>query len=773
MQPLRNVVFAACAVCFCLPVTVDAKVVGDIVRVGFPSVGGIHQGRDLVRAGAWTPIVVDVGIEGQPSLEGWLRIATPDKDGDLGIDRQRVQLLAEQGNSRRYTLYTLAGHQSDVAVELINDDNNRLEVETRGVGSWHITPAMTAATLHDNDYLVLSVSSETVGKVVELQDPSNDEVSRPVFVAHIAPRELPSLWIGLEGVDAIVWDDAVPEDLTPAQMNALIEWTRQGGTLVVSSVKSAIELAKSPLAEILPVTLDETTTVTSLPNTQGLMSLQDDYSFSSPVPVVLCTLNDGAVAVEEDQIGEEIVPIVSRGLLGTGRVVFIAAQLRQLFRDEEANVQRFFIRTLELRYPKENAGVQPKVLFSEIDKWVGFSQVGALYLALALVFVAGYVLLATFGSWAFLKQKQWTKHSWSTFAVLALSCCFLSIIGVQSVRGVGRKLLQLSVVDGEIGTSAAQATTFYGVKTSVFGTLDFWLPQDYPREDDPENLRCMIKPLPAVVTLSSSPRSFIDPARYQLRPAQAEILDVPIRGTVKQFEGRWSGHLSGRVLADVHIVPGGGVSQADMVVSVNSKITNQLGVDVDHGYLVYGTKGIFQGGGWEDIGSSRPDDTYVIPLGPIADGETIMPGQTAYLDKNGVQLAFGDWSDKWGLDDVLEKLSKQWSFTGGTISGMPSGWSSVSRLETSLFVASFMEEYYPKLNTNNYGQFNQILFSLAHCRQMEIGGLVDRENALLILVTSSPGPSPLCVKSGDEYERMEPTEAYTMYRFRIPVNRQK
>lgn len=760
-------------VCCFLFSTAEARVVGDIVRVGFPSVGGIHQGRDLVRDGSWVPIVVDLSIEGQASLEGWLRLSTRDKDGDLCVDRQRVQLLAEQSSARRYTLYTLATHQANVAVELINDNNSRIEIETRGVASWRVTPTVSPATLHDNDYLVLSVSSVTAGKVVRLQEPSEDEVSRPVYVAHVAPNELPSLWIGLEAVDAIVWDDADPADLTPAQMNALTEWTRQGGTLVVSTTERAIELFKSPLAEMLPVRLLDVTSATSLPRTQQLMSLQNDYSFAAPVPVVNCRLKDDAIAVAEDQVADEIVPIVSRRLFGKGRVVFVAAQMRQLFRDEDANVRRFFIRTLELRSRKSDSSLQSKVLFSEIDKWAGFSQVGALYLAIALVFVAGYVLVATFGSWAFLKQRQWTRHSWTAFGVLGLACCFLSVVGVQSVRGVGRKLLQLSVVDGEIGSSAVQATSYFGLKTSVFGSLDVWLPQDYPREDDPTQLKCMLKPLPAIVTLSNSPRSFIDPARYQLRPARAEILGVPIRGTVKQFEGRWSGHLSGRMLADVRIVSGESGSHADLRVSAGSQLTNQLGVDIDHGYLVYSASDVFQSGRWEDTGHLRPEEIYVIPIGPIGDGQSVMPGQIAYLDTSGVDMPFKEWRKKWNLKTVLERLAKQWGLTGGALTGLPQGWQPVSKLEMSLFVAGFVEEYHPELRHNAFGQLTESLFSLAHCRQMELGGLVDQDHALLIAVTNAPGPSPLCVRSGDEYERLEPTEAYTMYRLRIPLNRGK
>ncbi len=752
--------------CFCANVA-EAKVIAEIVRVGFPSVGGIHQGRDLARSGAWTPIEVDLRIEGQPSLEGWLRLSAADKDGDLCVDRQRVQLLAEQTNTRRYTLYTLAGHQANFTIELIDDNNNRIQVETRGAASWEIEPAMRPETLHDNDYLVLSVSSETAGKIVDLQDISDIQTSRPVLVAHMAPFDLPTLWLGLEAVDAIVWDDADPADLSIPQTKALIEWTRQGGTLVISSTDRTVELTKSAFAELLPVRLGDVAVVDELPKTLRLMG--SSTSFPAPVPVVACTLKEGAVAVVSDPVNGVDVPIVSRHLFGRGRVSFVAAKMRQVFRDENANVKQFFIRVLELREEKSTGGGTMRVLFSEMDKWVGFSQVGALYLALALVFVAGYVLVSTFGSWAFLRQKKWTKHSWSTFAVLAGACCFLSVIGVQSVRGVGRKLLQLSVVDAQAGSSAAQATSYYGLKTSVFGKLDVWLPQDYPREDDPDLINCMLKPMPPIVTVTSSPKSFIDPARYSVKPSAARILDVPIRGTVKQFEGRWSGYLSGRVLADIRLEQGASESNADVRVAANSTITNNLGVDIDHAYLVYSASDTHNRNGWVPIPRLRSQDTYVIPIGRITEGETVMPAQTAYVDKSGVELAYKDWSRKLNLDDILQRLSKQWGLAGGALTGLPEGWRQISRLEAAMFLATMFEEYYPEQRTSGMGQFSEMLFSLAHCRQLEIGGLVDRNNALLIAVTDAPGPAPLCVGSGDDFERVEPTDAYTMYRIRIPV----
>lgn len=51
----------------------------------------------------------------------------------------------------------------------------------------------------------------------------------------------------------LLWDDLAPDRLTPAQTRAIADWIRFGGTLVVNGPEAAEAMARSSIADVLPV----------------------------------------------------------------------------------------------------------------------------------------------------------------------------------------------------------------------------------------------------------------------------------------------------------------------------------------------------------------------------------------------------------------------------------------------------------------------------------------------------------------------------------------
>ncbi|MEE9297236.1 MAG: DUF4350 domain-containing protein [Phycisphaerae bacterium] len=759
-----------------LTVAARGAVVGEIVRVGFPSVGGPVEGRDLVRVGSWVPVVVDLNVEGQASFDGWVRTSQPDKDGDRCYDMQKIQLMADTGG-RRYTLYVVANPAGDrgrmAAVEVLDGDMKRVEMRSRGAKVWALTPVEPPEVVDANHFVVLSISSRTAGKVSLLQSPEYaSDFNKVIRVAHIAPDDLPTRWFGLDVVDAVVWDEADPTSLRPRQLDALLEWVRQGGLLVIAAGRTADTLAQSKsLASVLPVEIGAIETTVSLPKLRrNFLGLADQgESFSSPIPVVTCRTRRGATTVLAEQSESFSSTVIARHRVGRGRVVFVAASLGDVFRDG-GRVERFFKRVLEIRMPAPTAAVGEETrLFGEVDKWVGFTRVGSLYLVGAMVLAVVYVFSATIGLWRFLRRREQLQHSWSASALIALAASVLTVIGVQAVRGgVGKRLIQMSIVDAAEGESTAHATTYFGLKTSLFVSPDVWSPHDYPQVTEPTLSNCFLKPLPSSQGFGLD-RSYADPGRYQLAASRAELLRVPIRGTVKQFESRWSGTMPGRLRANIRLARGPGGSY-DLRVTPDSVIVNELGVDLYRSFLIYSAQDVFLPGSVVET-VNRADKMYIFAIPALADGATLQPAQLFYRDQADDELEYDDWKDANALDEFLQRCSRM--FQTINLRGFAQGQGPVGDLkshEAMVMLASLLAEYAAPMDTGGFTARFNVSFAADGLRHLDLSHFVDRRHALFVGFSKAPGPVRLCTRSGgDDYEPVVPVEALTVYRVLIPV----
>jgi hypothetical protein len=77
-------------------------------------------------------------------------------------------------------------------------------------------------------------------------------MSNALRVARVTPATLPDTWLGYNALDAMIWSDPRPDQLSGAQAEALRRWVLEGGHLVVAVDEQWQALAKSPLAPLLP-----------------------------------------------------------------------------------------------------------------------------------------------------------------------------------------------------------------------------------------------------------------------------------------------------------------------------------------------------------------------------------------------------------------------------------------------------------------------------------------------------------------------------------------
>lgn len=762
----------------------------NVTHVGFPAVN--EQG-DVYRVGDWVPIIVDLSLVGMPSFDGTIRTAQLDSDGDEASDTVELHLRSETGGTQRVFLYTIpnpAYENRGFSVEVRDTDGNLVQVVANGELTYRARPDedRTVRITHD-DLLILSISRGTLGRVSDLVDPQNRATfRRQLYVAHTSPENLPELSIGLEMADYIVWDNAKPEDLTQKQLQALLLWVRQGGTLLIGASRTAGSLRLSePLRNVLPVDIGDLTTADNLLAVRGMLLdpprvkteeaaphrnewLETPYP--SPIPVAQVSVRPGAFLIEREEALNS--DVLTRRFEGRGQVIFCAVALHDLF-SAPCEVSRFFRRLFYLiSASPDDQQVESVSLFNEIVGAVGFAASGSLYLLIAGLFSVLYVVIATFGLWGYLRRRGWENHSWTAFAAAGLLASTLSIFAVGAVRGIGDRLHQIAIVDAAADSREALATGYFGVKTPIDKEIDVWLPSDWQGALEPEASDNSIRPLPPGAGLNESQTRFADPAKYNLAPGSAVADDVRVRATLKRFEGRWQGTLGGDI--------GGAIRVRDREVLDGSSIANGLGFDLRDCLLLVPAidPGAVAGRSASDT-NFRDSHITAYELGTIAAGATIdVVTAATRFDRNGkkidppkLQALHGTWSS--AFRSLFEGF------------GAMQERSTLGQEQKALMLLSTIHEFNPAQHGGNMqAVFGPRTWSQDRMRQLDItdqltAGTPMRGDqpgapgaAVLIGFADDPGPMRLFIRGGErDFRVLEPEEDYSwsMWRVRIPIVR--
>lgn len=760
------------------PSLLRADVIVDVSHVGLPS----SQGRDIVRSGAWVPVVVDVSLDAQNAFNGTLRVTQTDNSGDRCYDSVEVHLLQSTGGMQRYYLYVPANtvyNQTSFEVELLDSDGEVVEVVSAGELTIRAKPPAPPMGISDDDVYILSVSTSAIGRISGLTETGRERVlARTIYLGHLNPMDLPEHWIGLDVADYIVWEDADPDDLTPSQLQALIEWVKQGGTLLVAAAQTAGAIAQSdPLSEILPVKLGEVFKTPPLRELRrsmlGFADEDQELSLAGEVTMVRATRRSGAIAVHEERVkrsdDETAEPInqhlISHWPVGRGRVIFCAMTLRDVFEDG-GSARDFFRRLFYFKLQSGAAFPNKRSVFNNVVASTLFSTSSSLYLMIAVLFSVAYVAIATFGSWAVLKSRGLRHHNWSAFSLVAIAASFISVIMVRTVQGIETKLHQVTIVDANAGETFGYATTFFGVKTASDSVLDLWLPSDHLMQSAPDKSRCYLKPTP-VGFESTQPLTFTDPSAYRLVPASAVVENVRIRSTLKRMMGRWEGPIRGTLRAQVSTYRDG----RNVFITDESYVINDLGVDLENCYLLQAGRDSYALG-QSDVFDVRDNQMFAFFLGDLpADGSRVSLAQRCYASNQTIEKAKvleekelrgrqGDWS---------RHFLSTFGFGGGSATAADLG-----REQEALLMLSTIGDFEPDQHGNarqmQWGGLQTI--SRDRLRHLDLKEQLQTNCVYLVGFAQDPGPVRLKSRRGDRaYKTMEPDErtSWTMYRIRIPI----
>lgn len=762
---------------------------GDIVSIGFEGRG--EDSRYVIRTGRWFPIVLQLTASGDQHFAGELRMERTDLDGDR-VFYTASPVTITSGELKRVWLYAVSQRTDPLGMITVDI------VDANGIRVNRIT-AVEPAPMPDEAMLVLDISEPRVKEIDALHSVRSnyDEFSaersnlRDMFVARLPASSLPDRWIGLEAAKIVFWDDPKTDKISDAQIQALVDWVYAGGQLIVGIGPSAGSVAGSRLAGILPFKgLGVTVESTMLPGFMSRFCNNEVLAFSSPIVVASAELADGATPLLFDAIGEKAAaPLMAMRPHGSGRVIAIAARMRDL---AGLGVRRDFWHELVEYYPLSPDYLKNEAerlasmygmigdratLYRQISEPVEFQYLAGLRVLMATLFVGAYILLSTIAAWVWLKNKQLTQLSWSVFAGFAVAACIISLGAVSLARGVLDSVHSVSFVDAGADSSEAVSRTYFGYKSARPRTVTVSLPSDGDGEG-------FIRPM------ASSPLGgdykYASPERYRSLPATAQLLDTPLRATLKQFEGMWRGDMGGRISGRIS------VDRQTGRVTSDSWLLNELDTPIRGGYLLYidprlnGRNGVPEKLAGPDprpyasayYGEPRVPaavNVLAVPIGVVQPGDRALQlGKKQYDDQ---ETAMNRWRVAAASSAEAVKrrpeLPTLWDLQNGD-------WMNAFRtslLRTSSFgdtasamlLASTRNLYLnndPPSGTDRKFDSVGVPLSTSGLMELDICHWLIRGQAVLLLLSDAPGPATLY--RGDR--ALEASQGITLYRVRFPIS---
>lgn len=782
----RIVVAAAALAAGALPALAQPAQ-GDIVGIGFEGRG--EDSRYLVRNGRWFPVVLQLTAVGDQHFAGELRMERADLDGDR-VYYTATPVTITSGELKRVWLYAVT-QRTDTS-GLITVDI----VDASGIRVNRII-ANEPAPIPDDVRLLVDISEPRVKDLDALSsaDITHEDFQaerrtlREMVVGRLPATNLPDRWIGLEAADVIIWDEPDTNAVTDAQLAALADWVACGGQLIVGVGPAAGRVAGSRLAALLPLAnLGATVETRALPGFLSRFAAAGAEAFAAPIVVASAEVADGAVPLLFDAIGAKAAaPLAAMRQHGSGRVIAVAARIRDL---AGVGVRREFWHELVEFYPlsqnfidneRERLSSMYGVMTDResLYRWViepvEFQYLAGLRMLLATLFVGAYILLSTIASWVWLRRRQMTHLSWSVFAAFALVGCVVSLGAVSVARGVLDSVHTVSFVDMAADSEASVSHTYFGYKSARPRSVTLSLPSE-----DASFVR------PMACSPVAADYKYASPERYRAIPTAAQLVDTPLRATLKQFEGVWRGDAGGRVSGRLS------ASRVTGQLTPDAWIQNDLGVPIRAGFVLYVDPRLSGRNGVPER-LAGPDAR---PYAPTYYGRPRVPASVNVLCVPIPGLRQGDRADRLGAKvyENFETAVNRWRVaTAGDVDAdkkrpeLPTLW--------DLQNGDLIKAFRPSLTRENSLDATASAMLLASTRnlflnnpagtaserdfdksgqQISTAGLMDvdvchwliRGQAVLLLVSDTPGPATL--RRGDR--ELPANQGVTLYRVRMPIS---
>ncbi len=451
---------------------------------------------NTVRVGHWTQVWLTI-TAGAERLAGRLELVAPDGDGQparYGAAPGEVQIDIPAGESRDLVHYVKLGRREGQITA-------RVLVGDRTVAERTVAVSAVAQPLTSVQKWIL-----TYGAPVKLADVLRSRRATEAALAHEShvdsAAELPTEWYGYDGVDTLVITTTDPEAIdaiSAAQVQALDQWVKLGGRLILSAGANAERIAATgaPLAEFVPGGLSRSASGRIAPGLETLARAEQPLA-----PLDVAELQDVRGYVQSYFEGQSSgqTPAIIRTARGFGQVTFLAfdidrppisdwsaraSLLRLVLTPSASFVETSAADTVSRAVTHYGYEELTGQLRSALDYFPADHRQGGVafvsFFTVALLLVV-YLLCITLGDYFLL--KRWLRRmswTWVTFPLMVLLCCGLVLWLNRHWRGAPRvRFNQVNVIDVDMEQGTTRGTLIAHLYSPSSSAYDLGLSAQLP-----------------------------------------------------------------------------------------------------------------------------------------------------------------------------------------------------------------------------------------------------------------------------------------------------
>ncbi len=517
------------------------------------------------KVGHWTPLYVTI-TAGSSQLAGHLEFQAPDNDDVLTqLDCRSTELRIEPGQQWSGWRYVKIGRIRSKLLVTLRGPNGAV-VLRRQIPNLIAQPSTALWLLSAGPDVE---AEKTIPLLARIQQ------ERVLCGLLKQAHEFPDQWYGYDGVSVLIAatsEAQVLESLSTQQFQALLQWIRLGGRLVLSSSARAPELFSADHAfHILrPGEYVEQAEFWKASGLENFAQAGEPVDPDQMTPLAVFTQLRGRTLCLEGAGGARDRALVQQYPFGFGTITYLALDLDRPPLSGWSARPRLLARLLEPRGADGDStrggrnsqvthlGYQDMTgqLRAALEQFPGVTLVHFSWIAGLLV---AYLLLLGPVDFLLLRRIGRPHWTWFTFPLLVLAFTGLSVGLFRHWKGAPLQLNQVEIVDVDVPDKLVRGTTWATIYSPATASLDarFTASPALPSRLDMSTLLVSWQGLPgtgmggmnspaASRTLASRERSqsygIASPCAAAPAAATPQITHLPLQtASTKSLVARWSG----------------------------------------------------------------------------------------------------------------------------------------------------------------------------------------------------------------------------------------
>ena len=287
-----------------------------------------------------------------------------------------------------------------------------------------------------------------------------------LYPVNVRPKSLPETWYGYDSVKLLILYADTFRQLRDRQFQALFQWLKQGGYLIVGTGLNYGALGDKRLQDILPLRITGQQLLSELKSLGQFCGRE--LTGNEPFLVLNARIDNSKILVKENDI-----PIITRKKLESGQIIFLSFDFNAPPFSRWDGRQMFWKKFLSLqpkvRRPMIEVDNQQIVNAMSAGIPLKFPEYGSV-----VIFVAAYL----FCLWFLIKQiKKPGKGRWQSSLYLILMIAVFTSIGYWGfyLPNLKQKFSYNSIYQIDIADPNAPATAAYVIGLYSLKNLDYEL----------------------------------------------------------------------------------------------------------------------------------------------------------------------------------------------------------------------------------------------------------------------------------------------------------